>query len=551
MTERAYQAKLTADIYGAWNSGAHNVLAVLPTGGGKSHVMSGIILSEHQRNTVQCVMAHRVELVSQMSMHVASRGVPHRLIAPSAVIRAIDAAHREEFGGRSFVNQHSPCSVVAVDTLVSRADDPEIIKWAGQVRQWKLDEAHHCLAQNKWGRAVAMFPNARGLGVTATPSRADGMGLGRHHDGVFDAMVCGPTMRDLISAGYLSDYEIVCPTSDIEVDDDAISSSGDYSPKKLAEAAKKSHIVGDVVVQWFKYALHKRTIVFTTDVETAGKIAANFKAQGVSAEAISAKTPSAVRDELVKRFKLGRLMVLVNVDLFGEGFDCPACDCVIMARPTASLAVYLQQFGRGLRVFAGKPVGLIIDMVSNFRRHGFPDKPHLWTLDRRDKRAKRERDPEDIPLTGCTNCSRPYLMVLPECPHCGFEPVVEPRARGSIEQVDGDLVLLDREALARLRAAIELPSAGDVAQRAGMAAGPLAAAGAGNRQIERLASQARLRDAIELWAGHQRALGRSDRESYRRFYYATGMDVLSALALARADMDKLSDTIDGWIRIAR
>ncbi len=548
MSDRQYQTQLTAEIYAAWSSGARNVLAVLATGGGKSHIVSGIIARENQHQLSQCVIAHRTELVSQMSLHVASRGVPHRIIAPSAVKREIDAAHRQEHGGRSFVSEHASCAVVAVDTLNARADDPAIIQWAAGVRQWTIDEAHHITLANKWGRAAAMFPNARGLGVTATPQRADGLGLGRHADGIIDAMVQGPSMRQLIGAGHLSDYEIVCPTSDLVVDDNDLSASGDYSPKKLAVAAEKSRIVGDVVEQWTKYALHKRTIVFTTDVETAGKIAAKFKASGIRAESLSAKTPSIVRDDFVKRFKNGALTVLVNVDLFGEGFDCPACECVVMARPTASLAVYLQQFGRGLRTAVGKSYCLIIDMVSNFRRHGFPDRAHVWSLDRRDKRAKRVPDPDDLPLTGCTNCSRPYVAALPACPHCGFEPVVEPHVRGSIEQIDGDLMLLDREALAKLRAAIELPSAADVASRAMYAAGPAAAAGAAARQVERIQSQGRLRDAIELWAGHQRAAGRSDRESYRRFFAAAGFDVLSALALSRKEMDDLTEIVTGWLK---
>lgn len=548
MSERAYQAQLTSEIYEAWSTGAQNVLAVLPTGGGKSHIVSGIIATEDARQITQCVIAHRTELVSQMSLHVASRGVMHRIIAPSAVKREIDALHRNEHNGRSYVREHARCAVVAVDTLNARADDPAMMQWCASVQQWITDEAHHITHANKWGRAAALFPSARGLGVTATPLRADGLGLGRHADGIIDAMVQGPSMRQLINAGYLADYEIVCPTSDIMVSDNDISPAGDFSPKKLAAAAEKSRIVGDVVEQWFKHALHKRTIVFATDVETANKIAQKFKTAGVRAESLSAKTPSIVRDEFVKRFKNGALTVLINVDLFGEGFDCPACDCVVMARPTASLAVYLQQFGRALRTALGKLYGLIIDMVSNFKRHGFPDKPHVWTLDRRDKRARKVPDPDDLPLTACVECSRPYIAALPACPHCGHEPIIEPRLRGNIEQIDGDLMLLDRAALAKLRAAIELPSAADAAQRAMMAAGPAAAAGAAARQVERIQAQARLRDVIELWAGHQRAAGRSDRESYRRFYAALGMDVLSALALPRKEMDTLSDTIGEWIK---
>lgn len=540
MSDRQYQTDMINGIYDAWRAGARDVLAVLPTGGGKSVVLKRIASHENAQGARQAILAHRTELVCQLSMHIASAGVQHRIIAPRPVIKMIDAMHRDEYGGRSFVRHNAICTVAGVDTLIARQE--ELKQWAATVDRWTIDEAHHVLRLNKWGTGAAMFPNAYGLGVTATPSRSDGQGLGRHADGVFDAMVEGPSMRQLIDMGFLTEYEIACPKSDIEVDDDDIGASGDYSRAKLAEASKKSQIVGDVVQQWFKYARGKQTIVFVTDVETAGKVAENFRQHGIATESISAKTPDATREAWVKKFRAGKLTVLVNVDLFGEGFDVPAVECVVMARPTASLGVYLQQFGRALRPFAGKTTGLVIDMVSNFKRHGWPDKPRFWTLDRRDKKAKKLPDPEDIELTACTECSKPYERCLPACPHCGTEPL-PPAGRGSIEQVDGDLVLLDREALAALRAAAELQTPAAVHTRVGHAAGPLAAAGAMARQLERIQAQAELKETIALWAGYQLARGRSDRESHKRFYLTWGCDVLTALGMPRADMEALNGKI--------
>jgi DNA repair protein RadD len=398
---RPDQAELKAGIYRHWNEGDRNVLAVLPTGGGKSVIVSDIVLDRHHMGATQCVIAHRTELVGQMSLHVARRGIKHRIIAPKAVVGQIMAEHRREFAGRSFINPDANCSVAGVDTLLARADD--LRPWCEQVDDWTIDEAHHVLKQNKWGRAAALFPRARGLGVTATPSRADGMGLGAHHDGVFNAMVVGPDMRTLIDIGALTDYEIAIPESDFEISENDLAPSGDWSSKKMREASKRSHIVGDVVQQYVFRAYGKRFICFATDVETAGEIAQRFNDCGIMVAAVSAVTPGNVRDEYIRRFRAGQLWGLVNVDLFGEGFDVPAVEVVIMARPTASLAVYMQQFGRALRVLAGKAYGLVIDHVSNWKRHGFPDKPHYWTLDRRDKRAKREKDPEDIPLTAISS----------------------------------------------------------------------------------------------------------------------------------------------------
>ena len=548
VTLRTDQFNLKMGIYSGWETGNKNMLGILPTGGGKSIIMSDIILDKNNIGSRQIVMAHRVELVGQMSVHVGRRGIKHRLIAPKNVIRQVIDEHRREFNGYSFINPSANCSVGGVDTIISRQD--ELRQWAEQQHHWYIDEAHHVLKNNKWGTAAAMFTNALGLGVTATPERADGQGLGIHADGVFHDMVQGPTMRELIEIGALCDYEIVIPESDFEVGDDAFTKNGDLSPKKGREASKKSHIVGDVVKEYIRHAFGKRAIVFATDVETANEISKNFNEQGIAAAAVSAKTPAEVRAEYIRRFRDGRLTVLVNVDLFGEGFDVPAVEVVIMARPTASLAVFLQQFGRVLRTMSGKQFGLVIDHVSNWKRHGFPDKQRYWTLDRREKRAKKEPDPEDVELTVCKGCSRPYEKVYSICPHCGCEPVVVTAVR-SIEQVDGDLMLLDRDKLAELRAATELPSPADVAQRTADVAGKNAGAANAMRQIERIQTQQKLTETINRWAGIQRAKGRDDQQRYRRFFLTTGVEVLSALAQPRAAMENLTVKIEGWIENAK
>lgn len=538
------QRALKSGIYNGWNSGNRNMLAILPTGGGKSIIVSDIALDADQQHAQQIVMAHRTELVGQMSLHVARRGIRHRLIAPKQVISQIINDHRREFNGYSFIHQSAHCAVGGVDTLIARK--AELESWAKQVDRWTIDEAHHVLKANKWGAAVDMFPNAYGLGVTATPSRADGCGLGAHADGVFHDMVLGPSMRELIHMGALTDYEIVIPSSDFEIDENSVAPSGDFSTKRMREASKRSHIVGDVVAEYVKHAMFKRAICFATDVETSGEIAKKFNDAGIPAASVSAKTPSEVRAEYIRRFRDGSIRVLVNVDLFGEGFDVPACEVVIMARPTASLGVYLQQFGRALRTMLGKQYGLIIDHVSNWKRHGLPDKLHFWTMDRREKRGKQEKDPEDIELIKCRGCSKPYLRSKPACPHCGHVIELEPTAPRSIETVDGDLMLLDRSKLEEMRKAMQLPMPADVAQRTAHVAGVNAGKHAADKQIARIQMQRRLDDAICQWAGWQRHRGRMDSETYRRFYLTTGIDVWSALALPAADMEKIAVQVERW-----
>lgn len=544
ITERHYQTKMVNDIYAAWNSGARNVLGVMATGAGKSIVVSKVAYDTDSIGANQCVMAHRTELVSQMSMHIANRGIRHRVIAPANVVRQITNDHRAAFGGRSFVNPDARCVVAAAQTLVARFD--MLKDWGEQIQRWTVDEGHHLTRENLWGKATSLFPNALGLAVTATPERSDRLGLGRHADGLIDAMILGPTMRQLIDEESLTDYEIAIPSSDFSIDDDAITGTGDYSPKKMRDATKKSHLVGDVVAEYSKRAYGKRAICFATDVESANEIAALFNQAGIPAASVSAKTDSLLRAEYIRRFREGKIWILVNVDLFGEGFDVPACEVVIMARPTASLGLYLQMFGRALRPFAGKLYGLIIDHVSNWKRHGLPDKDRSWTLDRGEKRAKREKDPEEIELTACQGCSRPYERVHHACPYCGWQPDLTPAARRSIETVDGDLLLLDRDVLAKMRAQTVLEAPASVAERVTAVAGPIAGKAAANRAIERHQAQKRLSDAIAQWAAIQREKGRADQETYRRFYLTTGVDVLSALTGTRQELDALATKVEGW-----
>lgn len=864
---RPDQSKLKYDIYGGWSAGNRNMMAVLPTGGGKSVVMSNIARELYEARLRFPVIAHRNELVSQMSHHLARHDVPHRLLANNETIRQIIASHREEFG-MSYVHPTENASVAGIDTINARAET--LKEWAAQQDYFMGDEGHHFLRLNKWGRGVSLLTNARGLLVTATAGRPDGQGLGRGelingvwtNDGIVDGIVFGPEMRWLIDNGALTDYEIVCPASDLHIDDDAITDGGDFSPKKLKAAAEKSRIVGDVVREYSRHALGKRAICFATDVDTANKIAKQFNDAGIRAASVSAKTPSPVREKYIKEFKAGVVKILVNVDLFDEGFDVPACEVVIMARPTASIVKYLQMFGRALRVMAGKdciargsmvltdnglkpienislhdkvwdgcnfvshdgavckgvknvieyqglvatpdhevwtaqgwrafgecaleqipiaktgfgriairecenlftdsilernktaknvrfnrmhhmrsknknnvyklnrkknvrlsklqsankiskvvlfsrsttrtalqqskrpilsqvwrsrnriqicfrngsstldkgqfgnssrpktaigsnrkrrtlrtrkhslvntfakqlaysqkesfrcneqiqtrfsahsirgrnvtwnvfskydtrrncrkmvtPImqterevwdilncgplsrftaqgllvhncGLIIDHVSNVVRHGLPDKPRQWGLDRRDKRGKSEKDPEDMPMTRCLNkdvipaCMKPYPRVLSACPHCGWEPPLpEPGSGGrTVEMVDGDLVYLDRAALEAKRKAAVMEDAASVAQRVGAAAGGAAGHFHANKQIAKIQAHGRLKATIEQWAGIQRWLGRSDSQTFRRFYLTTGIDVLEALNAERSrdDFEKMEATVRGW-----
>lgn len=517
----------------------------MPTGGGKT-VVASHILSAHQGYGV--AIAHRRELIGQMSQTLARFGVQHQVIGQKQLIQWVTQNHIAEFG-REYIRPGSHLSVVGVDTLLSQAKN--LTSWLPRQTLCFQDEAHHLLRENKWGKAFAMMPNAKLLGATATPERADGKGLGAHAHGVFDHMVVGATMRDLIGISRLSEYEIYAPPSDINLDGVTISkATGDFSKGQLVTRVHESQIVGDVVEHYIRLALGKRGVVFVTDLDTAASVAAKFTAAGIAAAVVSSKNNDRDRSHLIEQFKRGELKVLINVDLFGEGFDVPAIEVVMFARPTASYAVYAQQFGRALRVLAGKTIAIIIDHVGNVVKHGLPDAPREWTLDARDKRKAKERDPNLIPLTNCPKCTRVYERVYPSCPYCGHTPI--PIIRSGPEFVDGDLVLLDAGTLAGMRAksdAVDKSSASVFNALKHGGAPDIAAMGAAKQHRLRYEMQTQLRGSISLLAGYNRNGGMGDQEIYRRFYHRYGVDIETAKALGRRDAQELMLKINADIML--
>lgn len=544
MQLRPYQKAMVDDIYTAWSAGHRNVLGVLPTGGGKTAIASAILHRELRQKPVVAI-AHRKELVGQISLALARFGVSHTVIGPSDLVRYCINYQQQELQ-TSFYNPTANCAVIAVRTLIARRKTHE--NWCHGVGTWWMDEGHHVLQGNEWGEAVQMFSNAKGLGVTATPCRADGKGLGRHANGVMDTMVLGPGMRDLIKLGYLCDYRIVCPTSDIHMTDDDIGSTGDYTGAKLKAAAKRSHIVGDVVKTYRRFALDMQTVVFATDIETATDMALRFQADNVRAEVVTGETDPAIRTNLIRRFRSGEIRVLVNVDLFGEGFDVPAIECVIMARPTASYGLYCQQFGRALRILEGKTHGLIVDTVGNVSRHGLPDSEREWSLDSKERRPRAKNADDDIPQKICVACSQPFQAFHTVCPYCGTEPV--PAARSSIKEVDGDLHELSPEVLARLRgelrAAMESPEA--LAARMRAAGAPAVVINSAYKgRTGKLANVTMLQAVMAWWAQAQVELGRTEREIDKLFYLLFGTDRFSALAQDSAGCLSLADRIVNYL----
>ena len=438
---RPYQSAAVNGVRHAYAAGRRAPLLVLPTGGGKTTIFSYVTSSAAGKGRCVYLIAHRAELVKQIAMTLARFGTRHRVIAPGPIVRQVQV---EQFKahGRTFVDPHARVFVASVQTLVKRLEDyppPDLIV---------IDEAHHLTMDSTWGRVVSAYPDAKLLPVTATPCRLDGKGLGLGAGGFADEMVMGPTMRELIDAGFLSPYRIFAPPNALDLTG-VRTRMGDYAKEQLAEAIDKPSITGDSVEHYKRLTPGKRAVAFCVSVAHAQHVAAEFRQAGVPAEFLDGTLDALERDRTIKRFESGETLVLSSCDIISEGFDLPAIEVAIMLRPTQSLSLYIQQVGRALRTFPGKTEAIILDHVGAVVTHGLPDEEREWSLDGmapRKRAAANDNEP-DVHITTCPKCFTIHLP-SPMCPTCGH--VYPPKER-QVDQQAGELVELGAEQMEALR----------------------------------------------------------------------------------------------------
>lgn len=536
MTLYDYQIKLQAEILQNLRSGSRATLAVLPTGGGKT-VVSASITAQFDKPT--CTIAHRQELVGQLSLAQARAGIYHRIVAPEGVVRFIIQQHIEETG-RSY-NRHNAWNVVTgVDTIIRRTG--QLASWMQSVALWQIDEGHHVRADNKWGKAVECFPNAQGVAWTATPMRADGKSLKAGSGGCYDALVQGPTMRELITRGRLSDFRIFGPEESVDLTDVHETSTGDFNQNELRNAVHKApKLVGDTVSHYLKLAPGLLGITFVVDIESAREMVAGYQQAGIPAMIITANTPVQDRARLMGAFKRREYLQLVNVDICGEGTDLPAVEVISMARPSASFNVVMQQFGRVIRVSPGKEYGIVIDHAGNIARmakkYGLPDDDFQWSLDlppRKQKTSSNDR------LKTCLACRSLFFSHLRICPICGTPVIIQGRSKP--EQCDGDLTEYTPELLAMMRKQAQkimepIPDGRTPRDRA-----------ISNSWNDRIQAQMKLREAIAWFGGFVEYRGLSESEGYRLFWQEFAVDVLGAQALGSRQANELTEKIHAYLR---
>lgn len=314
-----------------------------------------------------------------------------------------------------------------------------------------VDECHRAVSPS-W-RFVLDHLHKSGstiMGFSATPKRLDGKPM----SDVFDVMVKGPQVQELIDRGSLAPFTYYAPPSLIDLsqvghDNDR----GDFRAKELDEATDRAEVRGDAVKHYKRLLSGKRTIVFTTSVKAATKLADVFCRAGVPAGVIHGKMLDKEREEVEAAFDAGRILVLVNVEIATEGFDCPECDGVIMLRATQSEALYLQMAMRSMRPHPNKDRAIIIDLVGNFEL-GLPDEDRDWTLEaQQPKRRVAANDEDYVGPTQCPNCYRVHPRA-PVCPHCGFQHPVKKRKeqKTNANEVAVELTPEMREALRRKKA---------------------------------------------------------------------------------------------------
>jgi DNA repair protein RadD len=431
-----YQDAAAAELRRAYARGCRAPLLVLPTGGGKTVVFTYITKCGAAKGTRVLLLAHRKELVAQISAALGRWDVPHGIISPDMP----PTPH--------------PVQVAMAQTLARRVklDKSGRFKFDLVI----VDEAHHATRDSIWGEILqhneihkSHGNGARLLGVTATPCRLDGKGLGVQADGFFDDIVIGPSVEELIRRGRLAPPVVYAPDKSVDLSGVKVR-GGDYNQGQLAARMDQSALTGDAVEHYRRHCGGAPAIAFTVTVEHAGHVVEDFKKSGYQAAVLTGSTPDKERAAMIRDLGTGALHVLASCNVVSEGTDIPTVVAAIMLRPTASYALAMQQMGRALRACPGKDKAIILDHAGNSLRHGLPTEPVEWSLEGVKRNSRVELKP-------CYDCKAMIPARSRACPVCNKDFYPQRLTSPQVEQEAlplaqaGNLVELTPEKRAELR----------------------------------------------------------------------------------------------------
>jgi len=452
---RPYQNNGVGGIRACFKRFINYVLFVLPTGGGKTVVFTYIAQAMSLKRKRVIILVHRIELLRQTSAALEKFEVEHGMVNPQYT-----------------PNLNNYVQVASVQTLTKRLNYFAAANWIADAII--IDEAHHATA-GSWRTIINHFkelnPQLKVIGVTATPIRADGQGLGVHHAGMFEELVLGPSISELINEGYLVRPKVFSPPRQFDPSE-LKSYKGDYKTKDLESVVDKPKITGDAVEHYRQVCDGAPAIVYCVSVAHAEHVAAEFRAAGYRFYSVDGSMDNDTRNNLINGLKTGEVQGLTSCDLISEGTDIPRATTAIKLRPTKSKGLNMQQDGRVLRpVYAPgypidtreqrlaaiaaseKPFAIILDHVGNVgswvngefvSNHGLPDEDHEWTLDGEVKRGRGKGSTEkSVRVQMCTSCFAIHDPA-PSCPQCGhvyeIRDLTPKTVAGQLKQVTAEMI---------------------------------------------------------------------------------------------------------------
>lgn len=390
-----------------------SVLLQAPTGSGKTVQFADITARTTANGHRTWIVVPRNELLRQSSDHLAKYRVPHGLISAGTKESRAYKVH-----------------IVSKDTLIRRVRANKIKNWPDLII---VDEAH--LNLDFWIWLMEYLPaHSKIIGVTATPERLDGRGLSTRSGGIYDEIVYGPTIAELIELDYLSNMRYFCPPM-LEDIKELHRRGTEYNPEELEALLLRRKIYGGAIDHYRDYAHKKPALVFCRSVRAAAETAQRFRDAGYAFEHIEGQMSRKKQAALIDGMRTGQIQGLSSCELATYGIDIPRLECIVMLRPTMSRTLYFQMIGRGLRPSPGKVDCVILDHVGNLQEHGHPLEPYEWQFHGREKRTGGP----GVSVSTLHLCDVCFLYFEGDaCPNCGG--VRKVKHRQDIEEVDGRLI---------------------------------------------------------------------------------------------------------------